>query len=112
MSDAVAGSAEASAETPDDPAGVELVGWRTRLIQRLGKGSLAASTVTTAPAHSQVSPSSATNNAVYQAIQELLQETQTNDAVDPAVHLWTMPSAVQATTDQTVSPNQKVSADR
>jgi hypothetical protein len=60
------GAAEVQSDEEED---VELIGWRTRLVQRLGKGTQLATTIT--PTHSAATPSpnTAMANTITQALQ-------------------------------------------
>lgn len=53
----------------DEEEDVELIGWRTRLVQRLGKGAQTATTIT--PTHSAATPSP--NTAMARTITQALQ---------------------------------------
>jgi hypothetical protein len=70
MATASSFQADYSSREPEEEDDVELIGWRTRLIQRLGKGNNLATTVT--PTQSAATPSP--NTAMAQTISQALQK--------------------------------------
>jgi hypothetical protein len=66
----------------DEGEDVELIGWRTRLVQRLGKGAQTATTITPTQSAATPSPNTAMARTITQALQDhfvpeqLLQTTQ------------------------------------
>lgn len=53
----------------DGEEDVELIGWRTRLVQRLGKGNQTATTITPTYSAATPSPNTAMANTITQALQ-------------------------------------------
>jgi hypothetical protein len=61
--------ADYATRAPDDEDDVELIGWRTRLIQRLGKGHHLATTITPTQPGATPSPNTAMAQTITQALQ-------------------------------------------
>jgi hypothetical protein len=78
-----AASGEGDGTDSEEGADVELIGWRTRLVQRLGKGVQTATTIT--PAQSATTPSPATTMArtITQALQKHFVPEQPLHAAQP-----------------------------
>ena len=79
MTTASSFQADYSSRLPEEEDDVELIGWRTRLIQRLGKGNHLATTIT--PAQSAATPSP--NTAMAQTISQALQRHFVPDTAGP-----------------------------
>lgn len=58
------------AQTSDDEDDAELIGWRTRLVQRLGKGTQMATTITPSQSVATPSPNTAMARTISQALQK------------------------------------------
>lgn len=87
----------ASGQEEDD---AELIGWRTRLVQRLGKGAQLATTITPTQSAATPSPNTAMARTISQALQN---HFVTDDGTQGQQHPPPVPSGSDQGTDMLVS---------